>query len=138
MFVLLALLLGCSDGSDASMGFGVSEPALFDITKCIELSERFVDFGETYPGESVEVIEVGLVDVCGIFDQLDWELDDPDGAFEVTFAAEDLVMVRLVTDEPGEWEAQWRSVVNESDELKGEFRGSVDLQLFATVLSPSD
>ena len=137
MFVLLVFLLGCSDGSGASMGFGETEPALFDITECIELSERLIDFGETYPGESVEAIEVEIADICGIFDQLDWELDDPDGAFEVTFAGEDAVMVRLVTDEPGEWEAQWRSVVNENDALKAEFRGSVDLQLFATVLSPS-
>ena len=138
MFVLIALLLGCSDAGQSSIGKAGTGPIKFDLDGCIELSQRVVDFGETEPGDTVEPVVIQLEDECGIADLLDWELDDPDDAFEVNFDGSDTIVVELVAEEPGEWEAQWRSVLTEENGLSDEFQGTVDLQLFATRLSPSE
>ena len=138
MLVLLTLLFGCSDSSQSSEGFGVSGENGFDISDCIEFSQRFVDFGEVKLGEPIAPIEVELTDHCGVIELIQWGVDDPDEAFEVDFNGTDTVVVHFVKNDPGEWEAQWRPVPHDNQDLRDQFRGSVDIQMFAVVLSETD
>ena len=68
MLVMLALLFGCSDMEHSEPG--VAFPNKFDLDECIELNPRFVDFGESYPGESIEPVRLTLVDKCGVLNLL--------------------------------------------------------------------
>jgi len=114
MFLLLVLFgLGCSSPDGP-----VRDPGPLKVASdCYELSQEFADFGSVSLSEDPVTISIDINRIHDCGDWMEWELDDPDGAFELTTTPEDqmedfyyadfTVHLTLVADVPGDWEAQF-------------------------------
>ena len=130
---LLIGLIGCTS-VDMAAGVSGGPSKTIPLDECIEFDQTLIDFGTKTVDEQVTPRSITVSDTCGLWEQLETTLDDPDAAFSVLKADTLEVTVDFDKNTPGDWEAQW-SVIAPGD--VSHFTGSVTLQLFGNV-APSE
>lgn len=129
-YIFLLTLLGCSDLGVEVVPFPGEEPG---EKGCISVSPSIIDFGVVRIDELPVAQTITIVDECGILEDFRWELDDPEGAFELDWddSYSDPV-IRLTTTNVDQWEAQF---IGDGSDIGF---GSVQVQIFAETTHEDD